>query len=71
MRWLTDDEKRVIHDDIAHEATQSEHVSVMDALKSTRVWLLGVAYFCIASAIYISVRERAHNIPPPSDFEQP
>ena len=31
---------------------------------------LGVAIL-IASAIYISVRERAHNIPPPSDFEQP
>ncbi len=25
----------------------------------------------IACAIYISFRERAHNIPPPSDFEQP
>ena len=31
---------------------------------------LGVAIL-IASAIYISFRERAHNIPPPSDFEQP
>jgi len=31
---------------------------------------LGVAIL-IASAIYISFRERAHNVPPPSDFEQP
>jgi D-galactonate transporter len=53
-KWLTDDEKRVIHEDISHEASQSEHVSVMDALKSGRVWMLGVAYFCIASAIYIA-----------------
>ena len=53
-RWLSDDEKRVIHEDIAHEANQSEHVSVMDALKSGRVWMLGVAYFCIASSIYIA-----------------
>ena len=25
----------------------------------------------IACAIYISIRERLHDIPPPSDFEQP
>jgi drug/metabolite transporter (DMT)-like permease len=31
---------------------------------------LGVGIL-IACAIYISVRERLHNIPPPSDFEQP
>jgi len=31
---------------------------------------LGVGIL-IACAIYISVRERAHNIPPPRDFEQP
>ena len=53
-RWLSDEEKRVIHADISHEASQSEHVNVMDALKSGRVWMLGVAYFCIASAIYIA-----------------
>ena len=53
-RWLTDDEKRTIHDDISHEARQSEHVNVMDALRSARVWMLGVAYFCIASSIYIA-----------------
>lgn len=53
-RWLTEEEKRVIHDAIAHEANQSTHVNVMDALKSVRVWTLGVAYFCIASSIYIA-----------------
>ena len=53
-KWLTEEEKRVIHDEISHEAKQSEHVSVMGALKSPRVWLLGLAYFCIASAIYIA-----------------
>lgn len=52
-RWLNEEEKRVIRDDIAQEAKQSEHVNVMDALKSKRVWMLGVAYFCIASSIYI------------------
>jgi MFS family permease len=53
-RWLSDEEKRVIHEHISHEASQSTHVNVMDALKSARVWMLGVAYFCIASSIYIA-----------------
>ena len=53
-RWLSDEEKRVIQENITHEASQSTHVNVMDALKSTRVWMLGVAYFCIASSIYIA-----------------
>lgn len=53
--WLTDEEKAHIKQDIDSEAKQSgEHVSAMDALKSARVWLLGVAYFCVASSIYIS-----------------
>lgn len=53
--WLTDDEKARIKHDIDKEANQSAlHVSVMDAMKSARVWLLGVAYFCVASSIYIS-----------------
>ena len=53
--WLTDDEKARIKQDIDKEANQSAlHVSVMDAMKSARVWLLGVAYFCVASSIYIS-----------------
>ncbi len=54
-KWLTDEDKTRIQRDIDAEATQSsEHTSVMDALKSNRVWLLGVAYFCIASSIYIT-----------------
>ncbi len=54
-KWLTDEDKTRIQRDIDAEATQSsEHTSVMDALKSKRVWLLGVAYFCIASSIYIT-----------------
>lgn len=54
-RWLSDEEKAQIKADIGAEAAQSSgHSSVMDALKSLRVWLLGVAYFCIASSIYIT-----------------
>ncbi len=54
-RWLTDEEKAQIKRDIDAEAQHSgAHTSVMDALKSLRVWLLGVAYFCVASSIYVS-----------------
>lgn len=54
-RWLTDDEKKAIKDDLAAEqAGGTAHASAMGALKSGRVWLLGVAYFCIASSIYIT-----------------
>jgi D-galactonate transporter len=54
-RWLSDEEKAQIKADIETEAAQSSgYSSVMDALKSLRVWLLGVAYFCIASSIYIT-----------------
>jgi D-galactonate transporter len=54
-RWLSDEEKAHIKRDIDAEAEQSSgHSSAMDALKSGRVWMLGVAYFCIASSIYIT-----------------
>ena len=54
-RWLTDEEKAQIQRDIDADAKQSsEHTSVMDAMKSVRVWMLGLAYFCIASSIYIT-----------------
>lgn len=53
-RWLTDEEKQIIASQIAIESTQSSaHTTVMDAIKSARVWLLGLAYFCIASSIYV------------------
>ncbi len=54
-KWLSDDEKEQIKRDLDAEATQTGgHTSAMDALKSARVWLLGVAYFCVASSIYIT-----------------
>ncbi|MGB4345088.1 MAG: MFS transporter [Burkholderiaceae bacterium] len=52
--WLNDEEKRLIAADIAAEGAQnSGHSSVASAFKSGKVWLLGLAYFCIASAIYV------------------
>ncbi len=54
-KWLTDEEKQFIEAEVAAEAARSaEHSGTMDALKSGRVWLLGAAYFCIASSIYVT-----------------
>ncbi len=53
--WLSDSEKQFIESQVQAEAAASaEHSGTMDALKSGRVWLLGVAYFCIASSIYVT-----------------
>lgn len=53
-RWLTDAEKQIIASQVGLESAQSSaHTTVMDAIKSGRVWLLGLAYFCIASSIYV------------------
>lgn len=54
-RWLNADEKAKIKSDIAAEASAgTQHTSALAALRSGRVWMLGLAYFCIASAIYIT-----------------
>ncbi len=54
-RWLSDEEKAKIQADIAAEASPgTQHASAIGALRSGRVWMLGLAYFCIASAIYIT-----------------
>jgi D-galactonate transporter len=54
VKWLDDDEKRIIADNISREDQEKEglsHLSV--AFKTPRVWLLGLIYFCLASGIYI------------------
>ncbi len=56
-RWLSADEKARIAADLAAESAAgagTQHASALGALRSARVWMLGVAYFCIASAIYIT-----------------
>jgi MFS family permease len=56
-RWLSADEKARITADLASETaagTGTQHASALGALRSGRVWMLGVAYFCIAAAIYIT-----------------
>ncbi len=54
-KWLSDEEKQFIETQVQDEAAASaEHSGAMDALKNGRVWLLGVAYFGIASSIYVT-----------------
>lgn len=56
-RWLNTEEKARIKADLAAETAAgagTQHASALGALRSGRVWMLGIAYFCIASAIYIT-----------------
>ncbi|HWQ37841.1 MAG TPA: MFS transporter [Burkholderiales bacterium] len=55
VKWLTEAEKRIISDRIAEENQEKGgHAGFGDAFKSGRVWLLSVAYFFFASAIYVT-----------------
>src|SRR5690242_8517775 len=54
VKWLSDDEKRIIAGNITAEDKDKEDFSQLShAFKSGRVWLLGLIYFCVASGIYI------------------
>ncbi len=54
VRWLTDDEKRLIATNIGHEEQEkSGHSHLSQAFTDARVWLLGVIYFSIVCGIYI------------------
>ena len=53
-KWLDASEKRMVASIIAGEAEEKEGLSELrHAFTTPRVWLLGFAYFCIASGIYI------------------
>jgi D-galactonate transporter len=52
--WLDPSEKRTVATIIAGEQEEKEGLSELrHAFTTGRVWLLGAAYFCIASGIYI------------------
>lgn len=53
-KWLTDEEKRVVMEDIDAEVdpTSKKHTSSMAGLKSARVWALGIAYMGIVYGLY-------------------
>ncbi|MBV8913516.1 MAG: MFS transporter [Acetobacteraceae bacterium] len=53
-RWLTEEEKRVVMSNIGREEQEKVgHSDLSEAFTNTRVWLLGLIYFGIASGIYI------------------
>ena len=53
-KWLNPSEKRMVAAIIAGEQEDKEGLSELrHAFVTGRVWLLGAAYFCIASGIYI------------------
>jgi MFS family permease len=52
--WLTEREKRVIISNVEREDSEKAgHSDLSEAFTNTRVWLLGLIYFGIASGIYI------------------
>lgn len=53
-KWLDASEKRMVTTILAGEQKEKEGLSELrHAFVTGRVWLLGAAYFCIASGIYI------------------
>ena len=54
--WLTEAEKHIINSDLAREGERKqEHTSVKSAFTSPLVWQLSLAYFCIASSVYVAI----------------
>ena len=54
--WLTEEEKRIISDDLSREAARKQqHASFASAFRSLVVWQLSLAYFCIVSAMYVII----------------
>jgi D-galactonate transporter len=54
-KWLDEEEKRVIADNVAREEKDKEDLSHLSAaFRTPRVWLLGLIYFALASGIYIN-----------------
>ncbi|MBP9105939.1 MAG: MFS transporter [Gemmatimonadaceae bacterium] len=51
-RWLPDDEKAVLRAQLRADPAGEEHVSVMAALRDSRVVLLAALYFCSILGLY-------------------
>jgi D-galactonate transporter len=52
VRWLDADEKAFLREDLTRDAAVRVEYSVWRALRSTQVWMLCFAYFCIAMGNY-------------------
>ena len=50
--WLSEDEKRLLESNIAHEDSQKEHLSVSAVFANGRVWLGALIYFCFVMGLY-------------------
>jgi sugar phosphate permease len=51
-RWLSDDERRLVHDDLERDQRALGHRehSMLAALKQGRIWMLILIFFCIVAA---------------------
>jgi D-galactonate transporter len=53
VKWLSEGEKRLVAENIAREEGDKEDSSLSHVFANSKVWLLGLIYFCVASSIYI------------------
>jgi D-galactonate transporter len=52
-KWLTEDEKRILEEKIAHEgASKVVHPSIRAVFADRRVWLMALIYFCCVMGQY-------------------
>ncbi len=51
-RWLPQDERELLTDNLRQEAAGEEHASVLVTLRNPRVLLLAALYFCIVMGLY-------------------
>ncbi|MEO9321850.1 MFS transporter [Nocardioides sp. C4-1] len=51
-RWLTDDERAVLEADLAEDGPAESHHGVKGALRTPKVWLLGLGYFGLVYGLY-------------------
>jgi ACS family tartrate transporter-like MFS transporter len=51
-KWLTDEERQALEDQLSHEKSLHPHMRVIDALKHPKVLMLAAAYFFIVTGNY-------------------
>lgn len=52
VKWLSAEEKRLLKEDLAADDSTRAHHSVRQVFRNSKVWLLGLLYFCIAMGNY-------------------
>lgn len=51
-RWLTDEQKAILAQNIASDQQGKQHTGIRDAFTNGRVWLLCLVYFCLMVGLY-------------------